>query len=179
MKDLQGTKTEKNLHDAFAGESMARNKYSYFASVAKKEGFVQISKYFEETANNERAHAKIWFKLLKGIGDTAQNLQSCVDGEHYEWTDMYVGFAETAREEGFPEIAKLFEGVAAIEKHHEERYQRLLDNVKDGAVFKKDGKKQWICNVCGHVHEGEEAPKACIVCGHPQAHFELWCTSNY
>lgn len=179
MKDLKGTQTEQNLNNAFAGESMARNKYTYFASVARKEGYVQIAKFFEETAENERAHAKIWFKLLKGIGDSAQNLQSCVDGEHYEWTDMYVGFAETAKAEGFPEVAKLFEGVAAIEKQHEERYQRLLDNLKGGAVFKKDGQNQWICSVCGHVHVGDEAPKACPVCGHPQAHFELRCTENY
>ena len=179
MKDLKGTQTEKNLQDAFAGESKAHTKYGFFASAAKKEGFVQISKFFEETSRNEAAHAKIWFKLLKELGDTAFNLQSCVDGEHYEWTDMYVGFAETAKTEGFPEIARLFEGVAAIEKEHEERYQRLLDNVKNGAVFKKDGQKQWICNVCGYVHVGEEAPKACPICGHPQAHFELWCNSNY
>ena len=179
MKDLKGTKTEANLQNAFAGESQARNKYTYFASVAKKEGYVQISNFFTETANNEMAHAKIWFKLLKGIGNTAQNLQTGIDGEHYEWTDMYVGFAETAREEGFPEIAKLFEGVAAIEKEHEARYQRLLANVNGGEVFKKSEKKQWICHNCGHIHEGEEAPSVCVVCAHPQAHFEVHCDCMY
>lgn len=179
MKDLNGTKTEANLQAAFAGESQARNKYTYFASVAKKEGFVQISNFFLETAGNEKEHAKIWFKLLKGIGNTEANLKAGAAGEHYEWTDMYVGFAETAKAEGFEEIAKLFEGVAAIEKEHEARYNKLLANLDKNEVFSKPEKRQWICSNCGHTVEGENAPAACAVCAHPKAHFELRCTSNY
>jgi len=179
MKELKGTKTEANLQAAFAGESQARNKYTYFSSVAKKEGFVQISNFFLETANNEKEHAKIWFKLLKGIGNTEANLKAGAAGEHYEWTDMYVGFAETARAEGFPEIAKLFDGVAAIEKEHEERYNALLKNLETGEVFQKSEEKQWICANCGHTHVGTSAPEVCVVCAHPKAHFEVRCTSNY
>ena len=179
MKYLKGSKTEANLQAAFAGESQARNKYTYFASVAKKEGMVQISNFFLETANNEKEHAKIWFKLLNGIGTTKENLAAGAAGEHYEWTDMYVGFAETAKAEGFAEVAKLFEGVAAIEKQHEARYNALLANINNGEVFKKVDKTIWICSNCGHTHEGEQAPEKCHVCSHPKAHFELWCTSNY
>ena len=171
--EIKGTKTEQNLKAAFAGESEARNKYTYFASVAKKEGYEQLAAIFEETANNERAHAKIWFKLLAGIGDTKQNLQSCIDGENYEWTSMYPEFAQTAREEGFKQIAVLFDMVAKIEKEHEERYAALLKNLQDGTVFKKEEKESWICRVCGHIHEGVGAPNVCPVCAHPQAHFEL------
>lgn len=171
--ELKGSKTEQNLKAAFAGESEARNKYTYFASVAKKEGYEQLAAIFEETANNERAHAKVWFKLLEGIGDTKQNLQSCIDGENYEWTSMYPEFAKTAREEGFKNIALLFDMVAKIEKEHEERYAALLKSLQDGTVFKKEEQQTWICRVCGHIHEGPEAPKVCPVCGHPQAHFEL------
>lgn len=173
MKELKGTKTEQNLKDAFAGESQARNKYTYFASVAKKEGYVQISKFFEETAANEKEHAKIWFKLLKGIGTTADNLQACIDGENYEWTDMYPTMAKEAREEGFEEIAVLMEGVAAIEKEHEARYQKLLTNIEEKKVFVKNANCEWICNNCGHIHIGNEAPAVCPVCAHPRAHFEL------
>lgn len=176
--ELKGSKTEQNLKAAFAGESEARNKYTYFASVAKKEGYEQLAAIFEETANNERVHAKVWFKLLEGIGDTKQNLQSCIDGENYEWTSMYPEFAKTAREEGFKNIALLFDMVAKIEKEHEERYAALLKNLQDGTVFKKEEKQTWICRVCGYTHEGPEAPKVCPVCGHPQAHFELK-SNNY
>ena len=173
MKDLKGTKTEANLKEAFAGESQARNKYTYFASVARKEGFVQMSNIFEETANNEKEHAKIWFKLLGGIGNTQSNLMTCVDGEHYEWTDMYPTFAKEAREEGFDDIAALFEGVAAIEKEHEERYSTLMKNLQDAKVFKKDNETEWICSNCGHIHVGTDAPQVCPVCSHPRAHFEV------
>jgi len=179
MKDLKGTKTEANLQEAFAGESMARNKYTYFASVARKEGYVQIANFFEETAGNEKEHAKIWFKLLDGIGSTEDNLKAGAEGEHYEWTDMYKNFAATAKEEGFPQIAALMEGVAAIEKRHEERYNKLLKNIENGDVFKKSEKKSWICSNCGHVHEGDKAPSVCPVCSHPQAHFEVFCDCNY
>lgn len=179
MKNLKGTKTEHNLLTAFAGESMARNKYSYYASRAKKDGFVQIANLFEETANNEKEHAKLWFKLLHdGIKDTAANLDDAAKGENYEWTDMYAGFAKTAKEEGFEHIAKLFEGVAAIEKEHEERYLALLKNIKDGTVFVKDGKVAWKCGNCGHIHYGESAPEVCPVCAHPQSYFEL-VSKNY
>jgi rubrerythrin len=171
--ELKGSKTEKNLMAAFAGESEARNKYTYFASVAKKEGYEQLAAIFEETANNERAHAKIWFKLLEGIGDTKKNLESGVAGEHYEWETMYPEFAKTAREEGFDHIAALFEMVAQIEKHHEERYAKLLKNLEGQTIFKKPEKTTWVCRVCGRIHEGNEAPKVCPVCGHPQAYFEV------
>ncbi len=170
--DLKGTKTEKNLQAAFAGESQARNKYTYFASVAKKEGYEQIAAIFEQTANNEKEHAKMWFKLLGGIGNTAENLKAAADGENYEWTDMYDEFAKTAREEGFEQIAKMFEGVGKIEKHHEERYRKLLKNVEDKLVFSSEGDAIWICRNCGHVCIGKEAPEVCPVCAHPQSYFE-------
>ena len=171
--DLKGTKTEKNLQTAFAGESQARNKYTYFASVAKKEGYEQIAALFLETAENEKEHAKLWFKHLGELGDTAANLKVAAEGENFEWTDMYAEFAKTAREEGFEVIAKQFEGVAAIEKRHEERYRKLLKNLEDKVVFSKEGDAIWICRNCGHVVVGKEAPKACPVCAHPQAYFEL------
>ena len=172
--NLKGTETEKNLWTAFAGESQARNKYTYFASKAKKEGYEQIAAIFEETANNEKEHAKMWYKLLNdGIGTTAENLKEAADGENYEWTDMYDGFAKTAREEGFDYIAKLFEGVAAIEKHHEERYRKLLKNVEDKVVFSSDGDAIWQCRNCGHIVVGKEAPQVCPVCAHPQAYFQV------
>ena len=171
--NLKGTKTEKNLMTAFAGESQARNKYSYFASKAKKDGFEQIAAIFEETANNEKEHAKMWFKELGGIGTTEENLKAAAEGENYEWTDMYKGFAETARKEGFERIAFLFEEVAKIEKEHEERYRKLLQNVKDGLVFSRDGDKIWQCRNCGHIVIGKEAPKVCPVCNHPQSYFEI------
>lgn len=170
---IAGTKTEKNLWAAFAGESQARNKYTYFASKAKKDGYVQISKIFEETANNEKEHAKIWFKILGGINSTEQNLKDAADGEAYEWTDMYPTFAKEAREEGLTEIAALFDMVGAIEKHHEERYKQLLKNVQDDIVFSRDGDKIWICSNCGHVVVGPKAPGICPVCNHPQSYFEL------
>ncbi len=173
MKDIKGTKTEANLHEAFAGESMARNKYTYFASKAKKDGYVQISKIFEETANNEKEHAKIWFKLLDGIGDTSQNLLNAAEGEHYEWTDMYKRFAEDARAEGFKDIAVLFEQVAKIEKDHEARYRKLLQNVEEEVVFSRDGETVWQCINCGHVVVGKKAPQMCPVCDHPKAYFEI------
>ena len=171
--DIKGTKTEKNLQTAFAGESQARNKYTYFASVAKKEGYEQISALFLETAENEKEHAKMWFKLLGGIGDTAANLKAAADGENFEWTDMYAEFAKTAREEGFDAIAKMFEGVAAIEKHHEERYRKLLKNVEDKVVFSSKGDAIWQCRNCGHIVVGKEAPEVCPVCAHPQAYFQI------
>lgn len=171
--ELKGSKTEANLWSAFAGESQARNKYTYFASKAKKDGFVQISKIFEETANNEKEHAKIWFKLLNGIGTTEENLLSAAEGENYEWTDMYDTFAKEAREEGFDHIAFLFENVGKIEKEHEERYRKLLENVKGGLVFSKDGDMIWECSNCGHIHIGKEAPEVCPVCSHPQSYFQL------
>jgi rubrerythrin len=172
---LKGSKTEANLWAAFAGESQARNKYTYFASKAKKEGFVQIAAIFEETAKNEQEHAKIWFKLLNGgaISSTAENLKEAADGENYEWTDMYAGFAKTAREEGFNEIADLFDGVAAIEKEHEERYKKLLANVKGDLVFSKDGDAVWQCSNCGHIVVGKKAPEVCPICAHPQAYFQV------
>lgn len=174
MANLKGTKTEANLHAAFAGESMARNKYTYFASKAKKDGFVQIASIFEETANNEKEHAKIWYKLLvDGIGSTAENLLSAAEGEHYEWVDMYAGFAKEAREEGFDTIADLFEGVAAIEKEHEERYRKLLANVEGDLVFSKDGDQIWQCSNCGHIYFGKKAPELCPICAHPQSYFEI------
>ena len=175
MAELKGSKTEKNLMAAFAGESQARNKYTYYASKAKKDGFVQIANIFEETANNEKEHAKIWFKLLHGgsIPDTAENLEDAANGENYEWTDMYASFAKEAREEGFNDIAALFEKVASVEKEHEARYRKLLENVKDGLVFSRDGDMIWECGNCGHIHIGKEAPKVCPVCDHPQAYFKL------
>jgi rubrerythrin len=175
MKNLKGTKTEANLMSAFAGESQARNKYTYYASKAKKEGYEQVAAIFEETAGNEKEHAKMWFKLLCGgeVPDTITNLSDSINGENHEWTEMYKEFAEVAKEEGFEEIARLFKAVGAIEKEHEERYRKLLENVKDGLVFSKDGDKVWICRNCGHVHVGKEAPKVCPVCAHPQAYFEV------
>lgn len=172
--ELKGSKTEENLLAAFAGESEARNKYTYYASKARKEGYVQIANIFEETAANEKEHAKMWFKLLKGgIGTTAENLADAAAGENYEWTDMYATFAKEAREEGFDEIATLFEGVAAIEKEHEERYKKLLENVEKGLVFSKDGDTIWQCSNCGHICIGKQAPEVCPVCAHPQSYFEV------
>ena len=180
MKELKGTKTEANLQAAFAGESMARNKYTYYASKAKKDGYVQIGKLFEETANNEKEHAKIWFKLLHGgeMPDTATNLLDAAEGENYEWTDMYAGFAVEAREEGFNEIAILFEKVAAIEKMHEERYRKLLANVEGGLVFSRDEDMMWECSNCGHVVIGKKAPEICPVCKHAKSYFMIHPT-NY
>jgi rubrerythrin len=178
MSNIKGTKTEANLKTAFSGESQAFTKYSYFASQAKKDGYVQISNIFTETAGNEKEHAKLWFKLLEGIGTTASNLKDAAAGENYEWTDMYATFAKEAREEGFEEIAAMFDGVAAVEKAHEQRYLKLLENIETGAVFKKDGVVAWKCLNCGHIHVGETAPDICPVCAHPQAHFEL-LAENY
>ena len=168
-----GTQTEKNLEAAFAGESQARNKYTYFASKAKKDGFEQIADLFLKTADNEKEHAKLWFKELEGIGSTAENLAAAADGENYEWTDMYEGFAKTAEEEGFPELAAKFRGVAAIEKAHEERYRALLKNVEMQEVFAKSEVKVWECRNCGHIVVGTAAPEVCPVCDHPQAYFEV------
>ncbi len=175
MADLKGTKTEKNLMEAFAGESMARNKYTYYASKAKKDGYVQVSKFFEETAHNEQEHAKIWFKLLHGgvVGSTMDNLKDAASGENYEWTDMYAKFAKEAKEEGLDHIAKLFEEVGKVEKHHEERYRKLLENLESGDVFKRSETKKWECMNCGHIHEGDEAPIVCPVCSHPRAYFMI------
>lgn len=172
--DLKGSKTEKNLATAFAGESEARNKYTYFASKAKKDGYEQIAEIFTETANNEKEHAKLWYKLLAGgIGSTEENLLSAAEGENYEWTEMYAQFAKEAREEGFNDIAYQFEAVAAIEKAHEERYRKLLENVKEGLVFSRDGDMIWECGNCGHIHFGKKAPQLCPVCKHPQAYFKI------
>jgi len=173
--ELKGSKTEKNLMTAFAGESQARNKYTYYASKAKKDGYEQIASIFLETAENEKEHAKIWFKLLNGgeIPSTIQNLQDAANGENYEWTDMYDGFAKTAREEGFDKIAFLFEEVGKIEKEHEARYLKLLENVKEGLVFSKDDERIWKCRNCGHIVIGKYAPDVCPVCGHPQSYFEI------
>lgn len=168
-----GTQTEKNLEAAFAGESQARNKYTYFASVAKKQGFEQIANLFLKTADNEKEHAKMWFKELNGIGDTAENLLAAAEGENYEWTDMYEDFAKTAEEEGFTELAHKFRLVAAIEKHHEERYRALLRNVETAEVFKRSKIKVWECRNCGHIVVGKEAPEVCPVCNHPQSYFEI------
>lgn len=173
MKNLKGTKTEKNLWDAFAGESQARNKYTYFASVAKKEGYEQIAALFLETADNEKEHAKLELKKLMGIGNTIENLKIAAGGENGEWTDMYPRMAKEAREEGFEDIAKMFEGIAEIEKHHEERYKALLKNIEEGTVFKKEGKVYWKCRNCGYIHEAEVAPEVCPVCKHPRSYFEL------
>ena len=168
-----GTQTEKNLEAAFAGESQARNKYTYFASKAKKEGFEQIAALFQKTADNEKEHAKMWFKELNGIGDTSENLEAAAAGENYEWTDMYAGFAETAEKEGFKELAAKFRLVAAIEKHHEERYRALLRNIEMKEVFKRSEVKVWECRNCGHIVVGEKAPAICPACAHPQAYFEI------
>lgn len=174
MADLKGTKTEANLKAAFAGESEATNKYTYFASKAKKDGYVQIANIFEETAANEREHAKMWYKLLhNGIGSTMDNLKEAADGENYEWTDMYEAFAKEAKEEGFNEIAALFEGVAAIEKEHEERYRKLISNIENGLVFSKEGDTIWQCANCGHICVGKQAPEVCPVCAHPQSYFQV------
>ena len=180
MKDLKGTKTEANLMAAFAGESQARNKYTYYASKAKKEGYEQIAAIFEETAGNEKEHAKMWFKLLHEgeVPDTITNLMDAANGENYEWTEMYETFAKEAEEEGFSDVARLFKGVAAIEKKHEERYRRLLENIKGETVFKKEESVVWVCRNCGHVHVGKVAPKVCPVCNHPQSYFEMKST-NY
>ena len=174
MAELKGTKTEKNLLEAFSGESMARNKYTYYASKAKKEGYVQIAQLFEATANNEREHAKIWFKLLHdGVDSTKENLIEAAAGEHYEWTEMYANFAKDAREEGLDHIAFLFEGVLKIEKEHEERYLKLLENVNEGKVFAKETEVVWQCENCGFIYTGKEAPEVCPVCDHPKAHFQV------
>lgn len=174
MSNLKGTKTEANLQAAFAGESQARNKYTYFASKAKKDGYVQIAAIFEETAANEKEHAKMWYKLLNdGIGSTLDNLKEAAEGENYEWTDMYAGFAKDAREEGFDKIAELFEGVAKIEKEHEERYRKLLANIEGDLVFSKEGDVVWQCANCGHICVGQKAPEVCPVCAHPQAYFQV------
>ena len=172
-KELKGSKTEANLWEAFAGESQARNKYTYYASKAKKEGFEQISELFTETANQEKEHAKLWFKLIHSIGSTLENLKDAAQGENDEWTDMYPRMAKEAREEGFDDIATLFEGVAAIEKVHEEKYKKLLQNIEQGIVFSRDGDTIWQCRNCGHIHIGKQAPEVCPVCNHPQAYFEI------
>ena len=173
--ELKGSKTEANLMAAFAGESQARNKYTYYASKARKEGYNQIADIFEETANNEKEHAKIWFKLLHegDVPDTMTNLKDAADGENYEWTDMYAGMAKTAREEGFTKIAALFEMVAKIEKEHEERYRKLLKNIEDGIVFSREGDTVWQCANCGHIVIGKKAPQICPVCNHPQSYFQI------
>ena len=173
--ELKGSRTEANLMAAFAGESQARNKYTYYASKAKKEGYEQIAAIFEETANNEKEHAKMWFKELHGgaVPDTMENLLDAAAGENYEWTDMYSEFAKVAKEEGFDRIAYLFEGVAAIEKEHEERYRKLIENIEGGLVFSRDGEKIWKCRNCGHIVIGKDAPKVCPICAHPQSYFEI------
>lgn len=173
--ELKGSKTEENLRIAFAGESQARNKYDFYASQARKDGYVQIAELFSETASNEREHAKMWFKLLMGgsIPATEENLLDAAAGENFEWTKMYAEFAVTAREEGFDQIAALFEGVAAIEREHEERYRKLLANIKDGVVFSRDGDMIWQCGNCGHIHIGKNAPEVCPVCNHPQSYFRI------
>ena len=175
MNNLKGSKTEANLWAAFAGESQARNKYTYYASKAKKEGFEQIAAFFTETADNEKEHAKLWFKLLHEgeVPGTMVNLKDAADGENYEWTDMYASFAKTAKEEGFDRIAYLFSAVAEIEKHHEERYRTLLKNIEEGKVFNREGKTAWICRNCGHIHYGEKAPEICPTCAHPKPYFEI------
>jgi rubrerythrin len=175
MKDLKGTKTEQNLKEAFAGESMARNKYTYFASKAKKDGYVQIASIFEETAANEKEHAKMWYKYLNGgsVSDTKTNLADAASGENFEWTDMYARMAKEAREEGFEEIAQKFELVGAIEKHHEERYRKLLQNIEDAVVFSREGDGIWQCANCGHIVIGKKAPEICPTCDHPQSYFQI------
>ena len=171
-KELKGSKTEQNLWEAFAGESQARNKYTYYASKAKKDGYEQMAQLFQETADQEKEHAKIWFKLIHGIGSTIDNLKDAAQGEYDEWTDMYPRMAREAREEGFEEIAQLFEGVAAIEQVHEEKYKKLLENIEQGIVFSRDGDIIWQCRNCGHIYIGKQAPEICPVCNHPQAYFE-------
>ena len=178
MSKYSGTQTEKNLLAAFAGESEARNKYTYFASKAKKEGYEQIAALFQKTADNEKEHAKLWFKELEGIGDTAANLKAAAEGENYEWTEMYKGFAETAEKEGFPELAARFRLVAMIEKHHEDRYRALLNNVETAAVFEKSEVKVWECRNCGHIVVGTKAPEICPTCAHSQSYFEI-LAENY
>ncbi|MFH1768477.1 MAG: rubrerythrin [Candidatus Omnitrophota bacterium] len=178
MAELKGTRTEKNLMAAFAGESQARNKYTYFAKVARKEGYEQIARIFEETAENEKEHAKVEFKYLKGIGSTIENLKAAADGEKYEWGDMYPSFVKTALEEGFPEIAETFREIAEVEKAHEERYRKLLKNIEDGKVFKKDTVVKWRCLNCGYIHEGKEPPQVCPACKHPKSYYEL-LAENY
>ena len=178
MKDLKGTKTLENLLTAFAGESMARNKYTYYASKAKKEGYEQISALFTETADNEKEHAKLWFKLAHGVGTTSENLEDAANGENYEWTDMYVNMAKVAREEGFPEIAATMEGVASVENEHESRYRTLIKNIEEGKVFEKDQVVEWKCANCGYVYTSQKAYEKCPVCDHPKAYFELK-TRNY
>ncbi|UKK75868.1 rubrerythrin family protein [Segatella bryantii] len=180
MKELKGTKTEKNLLEAFAGESQARNKYTYFASKAKKDGYEQIAAIFEETATNEKEHAKLWFKYLEGgaIRDTMSNLKAAAEGENYEWTDMYDRMAKEAEEEGFTEIASKFRLVAAIEKHHEERYKKLLQNIEEGIVFSRDDDRIWKCRNCGHIVIGKKAPEVCPTCNHPKSYFEI-SADNY
>ena len=178
MKELKGSKTEKNLQTAFAGESQARNKYTYYASKAKKDGYEQIAAIFEETAKNEKEPAKLWFeRTTGGIKHTLTNLADAAAGENYEWTDMYATFAKEAKEEGFDNFAKMFEGVAAIEKRHEERYRKLIENIEGGLVFSRDGDAIWECRNCGHIHIGKTAPEVCPVCAHPQAYFELHKTN--
>ncbi|MFZ5650773.1 MAG: rubrerythrin [Bacillota bacterium] len=176
--NISGSRTEANIKAAFAGESQARNKYTFFASVAKKEGYQQIAEIFEETANNEKEHAKLLLKKIGGIGDTRANLKMAAEGEHYEWTSMYAEFEKVAREEGFSQIADIFKGLAAIEKEHDQRFQKLLENIEKGTVFKLDREEQWKCRNCGHIHNGNEAPDVCPVCDHPKAFFELRC-ENY
>jgi len=179
MAELKGSKTEANLQAAFSGESEARNKYTFYASKARKEGYVQISKFFEETAANEKEHAELWYKLLHdGVGTTTENLKDAAAGENYEWTDMYAQFAKEARAEGFEDIAKTMEGVGAVEKLHEERYLKLLANIEDGSVFKRSADTKWHCSNCGHVEVGVDAPEVCPVCAHPQAYFEI-VADNY
>lgn len=180
MKSIKGTRTEANLMAAFSGESQARNKYTFYASAARKEGYVQIANFFEETAGNEKEHAKMWFKLLhdEAIPGTVENLKDAAAGENYEWTEMYAQFAKEAKEEGFDRIAYLFGAVGNIEKEHEERYNKLLSNLESGEVFARGDEMMWICSNCGHIHFGKEAPKMCPVCAHPQAHFEIRAT-NY
>lgn len=178
MLDLKGTKTEKNLLDAFAGESQARNKYTYYAEAARKEGYEQIAAFFEETAENEKSHAKLYFKLLNQIGNTSENLKHAAEGENYEWTDMYPRMAKEAEEEGFKNIANLFLRIAEIEKKHEERFKILMENIEKGKVFKRDDQTVWICRVCGHLHYGAEPPRICPACMHSQAYFEMY-VKNY
>ena len=180
MKDLKGTKTERNLQQAFAGESEARNKYSYYAAKAREDGYEQIASIFEETARNEREHAKLWFKYLHGgeVADTMTNLRDAAEGEHFEWTDMYDRMAKEAEEEGFPQIAFRFRAVAAIERHHEERYRRLLANIEEGIVFSREGDTIWVCRNCGHIVVGTGAPEVCPVCLYPKAYFEMYA-ENY
>lgn len=174
MPNIKGTKTEANLLAAFSGESEARNKYTYFASQARKDGYEQIAAIFEETASNEKEHAKMWYKLLQGgIGDTLSNLRDAAAGENYEWTDMYANFAKDAHAEGFHEIAALFEGVAKVEKEHEQRYRKLIENLEKGIVFNRDGVVLWQCRNCGHIHVGNAAPEVCPVCAHPKSFFQL------